>query len=249
MLYILTIAAVLSTFYFENIKYGIADSVLLSLVMMVKLIITRKNRLGFRNIVLILAGLIAVVFLLTQHFKKNDSWSTFLADAKIAAQLDHMDYWKYVGAKGYPQNELGRQVSITNYERQTWAIVVMRFIGESPEGYGLVWKSFGYMAKDKWPDSTLTQSHSGWLDLTLGIGIPGVFLLILAGGLALKNAWRVARNAWGSIALWILLSIVLLMVTIEVSQKTYIDALVFLIFWAAGLGLHTHSHDITSNPT
>jgi hypothetical protein len=176
-------------------------------------------------------------FILTQHLKINESWKTVFADIKVAEQLDQIDSWKYYGGKGYPINDLGHQVSETNYERAAWFQVALKFIHEMPLGYGLVHESFGKFAREKWPDSRLLQSHSGWLDLTLGIGIPRVFLLILAGVLALKNAWRVARDFWGSIALWILLSIALLMITTEVSQKSYIDALVFLILWTAGLGL------------
>lgn len=39
-----------------------------------------------------------------------------------------------------------------------------------------------------------------------------------------------------------ILSIALLMITTEVSQKIYIDALVILILWAAGLGLGIYSN-------
>jgi hypothetical protein len=237
MLYGSTIAAVLTVFYFENIKNGIAYSAMLILATVVKLIATRKTRLGLLNSALILTGLVAVVLLLTQHFQKNDSWKTLFSDIKVAEHLDEIDSWKYYGGKGYPMSELGKPVSDTNYERAAWSQVAFGFIGEVPLGYGLVEKSFGGLAREKWPDSKLLQSHSGWLDLTLGVGIPGVFLLLLAGVLSLKNVWVAACNPWGSIALWILLSIALLMITTEVSQRTYIDALIFLILWVTGLGL------------
>ena len=84
------------------------------------------------------------------------------------------------------------------------------------------------------------QPHVPWLDLTLGIGIPGVFLLVLAGVLAVKNALNVIPHLWSGISLWMLLSIALLMTTTEVSQQIYLDALVFLILWTAGLGLDAH---------
>lgn len=33
------------------------------------------------------------------------------------------------------------------------------------------------LSGEKWPDSKLHQSHSGWIGLTLGVCIPGVTLL------------------------------------------------------------------------
>jgi hypothetical protein len=95
------------------------------------------------------------------------------------------------------------------------------------------------MALEKRPESTLDTSHSAWLDLTLAIGIPGMSLLILSGLLALINSQRAAPYFWGSAAFWMLISIALLMITTEVARKGYIEALLFLIFWIAGMGLHT----------
>jgi hypothetical protein len=237
IVYIATIIGTLLVFYFEDIKNGFAYSLFFILFILTRTLLIRKVKLNFSNAILIFGGFILFFYLISQHFQKNDSWRTFFADAKIAAQLDDVDHWKYAGAKGYPQNELGQVVSISNYERQTWSIAAVRMILESPEGYGLVWKSFGYMGKERWPDSVLTQSHSGWLDLILGIGAPGVLLLLLAQVLALKNALKIRDNFWAGIALWISLAIALLMLTTEVSQSLYINAVFFLVFWTAGLGL------------
>ncbi|WP_062307826.1 O-antigen ligase family protein [Polynucleobacter sinensis] len=232
-----TILAVLTVFYLENTKNGIAYSVMLIAVMLLRVAILRRSKWGWRDGIISVLAILAMVFFLAQHIQKNESWKTVFADVKVAQRLDEIDSWKYYGARGYPNNELGKTVSITNYERAAWAMVAVRLIGQLPQGYGLIYKSFGYYGKDKWPESTLFQAHSAWLDLTLGIGIPGVFLLVLAGVIALKNA----SKAWGAIALWMLLSITLLMTTTEVSQQVYIDALAFLILWTAGLGLHDHT--------
>jgi hypothetical protein len=249
MIYTSTIAAVVAIFYFENIKNGVAYSALLILIMAAKVIVSKKSRFSWRNTLIMLVGLVALTFLLTQHFQKNDSWGSLFADVKVAENLDEVDSWKFYGGKGYPTNELGKLVSETNYMRAAWSQVAVRFISEMPFGYGLVKESFGKMAEEKWPSSTLLQSHSGWLDLFLGIGIPGGFLLILAGAISLRNALQADRQSWGGISFWILLSIALLMITTEVSQKTYIDALAFLILWTAGLGLHSNGHNSVFNPT
>ena len=242
---VLTMAAVLAVFYLENIKNGVAYSVLLITAMAIKISFNLRRSIGVRHIFFGSAVIIVLVTMLASHIQSNKSWKTVFIDAKVSAQLDEIDHWKFGGNKGYPQNELGEQVSITNYERQTWGIVALRFIREMPQGYGLVWKSFGYMAKDKWPDSVLTQSHSGWLDLVFGIGIPGVLLIVLSGVLALVHVLRAAPYFLGSATFWMLLSIALLMITTEVSQKVYLEALIFLILVTAGLGLYA----IQGNPS
>jgi len=178
-----------------------------------------------------------MLFLLVQHIQKNDSWKTLFADIKVAQRLDDSDAWKDYGANGFPKNELGAVVSGTNYLRAAWAQAALDFIVEKPLGYGLIFKSFGAIALEKWPESTLDTSHSAWLDLTLAIGIPGVTLIFLSGLLALISVQRAAPYFWATTAFWLLVSIALLMVTTEVSRKGYIEALLFLVLWTAGLGL------------
>ncbi len=238
MLYVGTIVAVLIVFYLENTKNGFVYSAILIMAMLLKIILIRKSRWSWRDSAIILLAVTGMTALGVRHVQQNDSWKTLASDLRVAQQLEKIDAWKYYGTKGYPVNDLGKTVSITNYERATWAQVAVGMIGELPLGYGLVYKSFGYYGKDKWPDSILFQAHSAWLDLILGIGVPGVFLLVLAGVLAIKNAWQATPRFWSVIALWMLSSIVLLMTTTEVSQQIYIDALVFLILGVAGLGLH-----------
>jgi hypothetical protein len=184
---------------------------------------------------------------LAQHLHKNDSWNTVLADIKVANQLETIDHWKYRGDRGYPNNEFGKMVSVTNYERAAWAQVALEFIAERPQGYGLVLESFRHIGKEKWPDSNLLQSHSGWLDLTLGIGIPGVALIILAAFLSIHTLSQSAGSLWSRPVIWLLSSIGLLMITTEVSQKVYLDALIFLILFSASLSLGSSQSNKAEN--
>jgi hypothetical protein len=64
-----------------------------------------------------------------------------------------------------------------------------------------------------------------------------VFLIVLSGVLALKNVRQLAPNVFGVAVLWVLLSIFLLMFTTEVARKNYIEALIFMILLAAGIGV------------
>jgi hypothetical protein len=236
-IYVGIIFAVFAVFYLENAKNGFAYATALLFAMLIRIGFDKRSQWNLRKFLAIAAAVLAMIFLLAQHVQKNDSWRTFFSDIKVAQRLNEIDAWKDYGARGLPINDMGKVVSISNYVRAAWAQVVIGFIAEKPLGYGLIFKSFGTMALEKWPESTLDTSHSAWLDLTLGIGIPGVTFILLSGVLALVNVQRLAPYFWGATALWLLISIALLMVTTEVSRKGYVEGLLFLILWIAGLGL------------
>ena len=236
-IYIFSIFAVMAVFYLDNIKNGIIYSVIFVFVLITQFVIYYLKR-GSVRILLVIAFVVSAFALIVMlHLQKNDSWNTIFADIKVASQLETNDHWKYRGDRGYPNNEFGTMVSVTNYERAAWAKVAVNFIIERPQGYGLVWESFRHIAKEKWPESNLLQSHSGWLDLTVGIGIPGVLLILLAAGLSMRNLARYPEIIWSRPWIWVLSSIVLLMITTEVSQKVYLDAFIYCILFAAALSL------------
>jgi hypothetical protein len=241
LFYLVCILGVTFVFYSENIKNGMAYTTLILVLLFIKAIFNSKKQMNKRPLLMLIIVAIAMSFLISKHFEKNNSWKTLFPDIKVAEKLNQIDSWKYYGEKGYPTNELGAVVSQTNYERAAWGQVALGFIQEMPLGYGLVHESFGHRAREKWPDSKLLQSHSGWLDLTLGIGLPGVALILLAGIFALKNIYCANAGFWRGISSWLLLSITLLMVTTEVSQEIYVDALIFLILWVGAMGLRSHS--------
>jgi hypothetical protein len=246
-IYVLSIIAVVAVFYLENIKNGIAYSVVLVLVLILQLLIHYARARSIKGLLAIVFVAGAFSLILAQHLHKNDSWNTVLADIKVANQLETIDHWKYRGDRGYPNNEFGKMVSVTNYERAAWAQVALEFIAERPQGYGLVLESFRHIGKEKWPESNLLQSHSGWLDLTLGIGIPGVALIILAAFLSIRSLSQCSGSLWSRPVIWLLSSIGLLMITTEVSQKVYLDALIFLILFSASLSLGSSQSNKAQN--
>lgn len=236
-IYATTILAVFFVFYLENAKNGFAYATALCLLMAAFIFLKNRSNWSWRNGVILIILVSAAVFLLAKHVQQNDSWKTLFADIKVATQLEEIDAWKDYGARGLPLNEFGKTVSITNYARAAWAQVATQFIAERPLGYGLLYQSFGHFAKEKWPNSVMDTAHSAWLDITLGIGIPGVFLILLSGALAIKNTRQLAPSYYSVAVLWTLLSIFLLMLTTEVARKVYIEAVIFMILLAAGMGV------------
>jgi hypothetical protein len=257
--YLFSFLAVLTTFMLAmgGIKNGMAYSIILIAAFIVLVLNTQFNqvpsslekgtcwKLWVHKLFMILLIVVISAPILKRHLDQHASWITLFADAKVAMQVDQIDTWKYFGAKGYPLNEFSTEVSPTNYDRIAWGIVGLRLLQENPLGYGIVENSFGYLTKKKWPHSLLLQTHSGWLDLALGIGIPGVILVLSALLFTMVRLMRDGANNdlpnqrafWVSNTLWVLWALLLLWCTSEISFKIPLIALLFWVTFGVGISI------------
>ena len=236
-----SIAAVSFVFYGQNVKNGfVYEGLLFILFLLMAVVATKKNWAPIKAGVIALT-LIGAGFVGYKHIQQNDSWASFAADSRIAVQLDRYQEWKFVGEKGYPLNELGKTVSGTNYERIAWGLVGMSLFRENLLGYGLIENSFGPLVNKKWPESSvrLTHAHSGWLDLALGLGLPGIALVLIALILALQLTGDLT-TPWKNLGRWVLLSTLLLWCTTEVSNNGNFDPLLFWVVLTASLALRVN---------
>jgi O-Antigen ligase len=183
-------------------------------------------------LILVLFVSLLMVFI---NVGQNRSWQNFFSDFKIAAKVDQYSNWRD-GTGIVPINEKGENVSGTNYDRISWAIVAIRLLGDNPLGYGLVDRSFRHLSQKVWPESSLAQSHSGWLDFALGVGIPGVLLVLLAFLWGVK-ACRDISEPWKTINWSIVTGVILLFITTEVSQSIYIAGLFLIMGATIGFGV------------
>ena len=238
LIYGASIAAVSFVFYGQNVKNGFVYEAILFILFLLILVRASKKKWTLIRVGIIALALIGVGFAGYKHIQKNDSWATFAADSKIAVQLDRYQEWKFNGEKGYPLNELGKTVSQTNYERIAWGLVGVILFQENLLGYGLIENSFGPLVNKKWPESSvqLTHAHSGWLDLALGLGLPGIALVLIALILALQLT-RDLTAPWKNLGRWVPLSTLLLWCTTEVSNNGNFDPLLFWIALTASLAL------------
>jgi hypothetical protein len=230
---ILGLMSIYLIFILENTKNGIVYSSLLVLFFCIKFFSNYRNLSlkSFKVIALIL--LITIAMVLT-NIGQNRSWQNFFSDIKVAVQADQYSNW-YDGKNPLPVNEKGESVSGTNYDRVHWAIVGIRLVSENPLGYGLVDRSFRHLAQKVWPESSLAQSHSGWLDFTLGVGIPGALLVLLSFFFGLRESRNVSEP-WKTINWAIVIGVILLFSTTEVSQNIYIAGIFLIMGAAIGFG-------------
>lgn len=235
---LLVIVSILFIFGIQNTKNGIAYSAILIGLFLV---------LGFKKITLVkfwhklfLLILVAMLGLtaLNSTLQKNNSWETLIADARTGFQIDQFPQWRYAGEHSYPDNEYGQMVSGTNYLRAAWLKAGLQLATQNPLGYGLVEDSFKELVKARWIDASpnLSHSHSGWLDLILGIGFPGVFCIFWALLLNVRQCKGV-RDPLKYMVFWTLSANLILWVTTEVAATTSFCLLVYWVSLSSGLTL------------
>jgi len=236
VIFLICIAAVLLNFIVEKDRNGEIYALFLALCFCALILKDQLKSFSYRKVLLgCLITAIPVIGALYQ-FRNNPQWNSIISDARIAVQIDQYNNWQDQATLKPPKDEEGRQISGTNYERIAWGTAALRLISQNPLGFGLVERSFGRLGKNVWPDAKLHQSHSGWLDFTLGLGLPGVLLLLGAGAIAWYQSLSSNSDAQ-IIGGWVLASLILSMFTTELSQKVYIDGLIFMIGLSAALNV------------
>lgn len=225
-------------FYLQSDRNGMLYSVLLMLISLGVLVSSKLTCGTIRQKVFLCCLAILIVVATIISFRVSPAWKMMGADLKVAMELDKIDNWKYQGQSGfpYPTNEYGIRVNPSNYDRATWGLVGMRLAKENLLGYGLMTLSFDHLTKAKWPNSLMSQTHSGWLDFMLGYGAPGLILIMLAL-LLVWHGSKYINEPWKYIGRWGLGTTGLTMITTEISSEIFINGLVFLILLAAGLAV------------
>jgi hypothetical protein len=186
---------------------------------------------------------IAIVFLVGCGIDAitNSQWNTLLADIEVGYQIDKFDHWQN-RAKGYPQNALGTVVNGSTYERTACATAGLRYLSQNPMGAGLLADSFRKMAAKNGIEShSLRFTHSGWIDLTLAVGVPGFLLLILSMGISFY--WAMKRQTEiASVTVWLLVAIALYWLIAELAtNKHFVEMLIFMLVFLGAVNSYDES--------
>lgn len=244
--YFFSVLAIFFVFYFEKILNGVLCSLILFIIFLGKLFYGVDFRKNWLKIISICAVSIIGLLLLISNLQVKRFVEPIWADIKVAVNTEDYPHWKYNGAKiRYPINELGAMVSPSLYERLAWGKIGLELIPQNFLGYGLVESSFGRIAKIYWSDSRLHQSHSGWIDLTLGLGIPGsliilLCLIVLLLQLRFEGNSKIVKSIdyrYITAASWTLFSILLMWCTTELCQRVYFDTLIFWLAFGSGVSI------------
>ena len=115
---VLTIACL----FIEHDKLGVLLVIFLLLAAGCILTKGMAKRLSRQNLLILFLGLLAVLVISLSSYRQNAQWSSLIADAKVAVQVDAIDDWKYESAKSenaqhevierLPVNEYGQKVNV-----------------------------------------------------------------------------------------------------------------------------------------
>ena len=230
--------------YFSNTKNGMAILLAPLAIFLASFIFSYSWNFKKFIITLIISVIVSLAggYVAKKHVEANKAWSFLLEDIKIGIDIDNFHSWKNGDAYPFPKNSQGIVVNGSTYERSAWAVAALRLIKENPLGYGLIHHSFGALAIKEWPDfyppigRFRGASHSGLLDFTLGVGIPGLLLVLIPFGVAFYRASNQAYF-WMQFVRWIFPVILIAYLITEVSSNHFIELLFFIVPFCIGLTL------------
>jgi hypothetical protein len=136
-----------------------------------------------------IAALCAVATIGAASVSFDSRWQGFHESASLGWTSPSM-FWLSADPAQRPVTPSGANLEESAYARVAWVSQAIDMIGERPLGIGYGHDSFGRAIADKYGVKGWGSSHSGWLDFALGIGLPGLGLLIIAAVLAIRGGWR-----------------------------------------------------------
>ena len=232
------LALVLISALLSSTKNGIAIALGLCLFLAVVVVINSLLHKGSSKPITVLV--VTVILLISagvwQGHKSlaHRGWDTVFQDAALGIDIDGNKQWqKGEGTVPMPINSTGVPAATNTYIRVAYAAVGIRLIKEYPLGYGSINRSFkGLQEQANIPHEHGGQVHSGWIDLGLAFGIPGLILIfttllsIIYFGLKSKSSitfpWVIVCAAFipfGLIA--------------EITYKQYFEATIFFLSLAS----------------
>jgi hypothetical protein len=236
---IIAILCVCMSYYFSNTKNGFIVFILIVATYAFKRLKSRKgsrvlDKVAMALIFLALAGFLKV------HIDANPSWLNFYADIKAGHDIEHNLNWQNSDKYPLPLNENGKMANGSTYERSAWATAGIVLVQEHPLGYGLINHSFGALALERWPDfykpvgKYRHASHSGWLDFTLGFGLPGLLLILLPMWVSFCRATN-RTDFWLEFVHWSVPVVMVVYAITEVCTAHFIEFLFFYIALICGI--------------
>jgi len=167
-----------------RVRNGTVVSVVL-LVTAIVSIVRRQPR--FLLLILVVATLGGV------SMARDSRWGG-LKESLATGWSSPSSYWLTGDQTQRPTTTSGADIEDSAYLRAAWAHQAVLTIGEHPLGLGFGRNAFGRAVAEKYGFPGMVSSHSGWLDFALGAGLPGLALLLITAGLAIRGGWRQFRQ-------------------------------------------------------
>lgn len=205
---VLTLAA--ASVFAERTRNGIITLVLMLLLLGWFYLRERRDRL---NKLVISASVVAMFVVtlgglgLVVTARQSSSLNNLIDTVPIAWDTEHYKAWQQADPSSLPELPSGETVDVSVYLRIAWLKEGLLLVRDHPFGIGFDRNAFGHGLKAKYGRG-VGHSHSGLLDMAIGLGIPGALLWLGFFASLAAIAWR-RHRASGNFAA-ILLPLLLL---------------------------------------
>ncbi len=211
------VALALLAVLFENMRNGITElAIVLSLAWAVMAAVSNH----VRRVAILSVGFMFIIIVLVLGYlnlRQDDRWRTFLETVPIALNTD-IKGWI---SDSQPQPKLanGQTVDSSNYMRLARMKGGMELTFDYPWGVGFGRNAFGHAVMKKYGVAA-SHSHSGFVDMAIGTGLPGLLLWLGFLGSLFAFGWRGFRRTHDYYAL------ALLFVVTGYSVRMVLDSIV-----------------------
>jgi hypothetical protein len=166
--------AILSNMAF-GARNGIIGSGMLLFSLALLVLWRERQRIGTGKALGFVASAIALMGLLAwANYQLDPRWMQFEETAQIAWHGEG-DAWCHPDSASFPLLRSGEPVEASAYLRIAWIRAGFDLVAEYPYGVGYGRNAFGHALR-KTTNTQLGHSHSGLLDWTIGVGLPGLLL-------------------------------------------------------------------------
>jgi O-antigen ligase len=216
------IAVALASVLAERMRNGVAVLALLLLVLGAFYLFERRKRLK-KSVLLAGVFVLLVITLgglgLAATAKQSTSLKNLIETVPIAWDTEHYKGWQDEKKYGLPVLPSGETVDPSAYMRIAWFKQGLLIIGEHPLGIGFGRNAYGHGLKAKYGEGT-GHSHSGLLDLAIGIGVPGTLLWLGFFVSLMRLAWKRFRATHSHAA------ILLMLLLLDFGVRMFLDSII-----------------------
>ena len=164
----------------SNLLFGARNGVIGSLMLLSSLGVLvawrERRRLGLQRTIAVLAGVVILIGgLVVANLTLDSRWDQFAESVKIAWQIDAHRAWLDPDHSEKPRLVSGEPVDESAYMRVAWIRAGLEMIEQYPLGVGYGRNAFGHALRRSM-ETRLGHAHSGLIDWTIGVGLPGLAL-------------------------------------------------------------------------
>lgn len=221
-LLIVVLALTVISVFAERMRNGMATLVLMLLVLGSLYLIEQRMRLK-KTTALIFVSLLLAMLLgglgFAATLRGPTSLKNIIDTLPVAWDTERNKAWQDEKKYGLPKLANGESVDSTAYMRIAWLKQGLLLVADHPFGIGFGRNAYGHGMKAKYGEGA-GHSHSGLLDLTIGIGIPGSVLWLAFLFSLWLLAWRHYRAAPNYAA------VLLMLLLIDFGARMLVDSVI-----------------------